>query len=54
VRVRIHRGECVRVYVDVFDCTVFRKKKSLVQPRFHVSPSQLPRVMNKTKEEEGD
>jgi hypothetical protein len=23
----VHRGECVRVCVSVFDCTMFRKKK---------------------------
>jgi hypothetical protein len=27
VRVCVHRVECVRVCMVVFDCTVFRKKK---------------------------
>jgi hypothetical protein len=27
VRVCVHRGECMRVYVSVYVCTVFLKKK---------------------------
>jgi hypothetical protein len=29
VRACVHRGECVRVCVSIFDCTVFCKKKLL-------------------------
>jgi hypothetical protein len=25
----VHRGECVRVCMSVFDCTMFRKKKKI-------------------------
>ena len=42
----VHRGECVRVCMSVFDCTVFRKKKKkTLQEMYLISSTMLQEKM---------